>query len=65
MALLHLLNESGYVDGHGTSLDALCILTVDTAGSLAHCFLFIIAKAHFLKVCRAYFCVLLSDRNLL
>lgn len=53
------------IDRNRTALDTLCVFTVQTADSFFHCLFFIISIADFFKVCRSYFCLLLSHRNFL
>ena len=63
ISILHLLDEARNIDGNGTALDTLCILTVDTSGGFTHRLLFIIAKTNLLEVCCTLFRILLSHRD--
>ena len=63
IAVLYLFNELRNLDGYGTAFYALCVFTVNAAGSLFHCFLFIISETYLLEVGSTFLCILFSDRN--
>ena len=63
IATLHLFNELRDLDRYGTALYTLCIFTVNAAGSLFHCFFFVISETHLFEVGSTFLCILLSDRN--
>ena len=62
-AVLHLFNELRDLDGYGTALYTLCVFTVNAAGSLFHCFLFVISETYLFEVGSTFLCILFSDRN--
>ena len=65
LSLLHLVDELGNVDGNGTTLDTLGILTVDAAGGLSLGLLLIVAKADLLKIGGSHLGILFSNRYFL
>ena len=65
VAFFYFFNEIRDIDGYRTSLYAFCILAVQAAGSLFHCFLFVVSKTYLVKICCSYLRILLSYRNFL
>ena len=49
--LLPAAMKSGILMAYRTSLYTFCFFTVQAAGSLFHCFFFIITKTYFVKIC--------------
>ena len=64
IAFLYFMNECRDVDRNGTTLDTLCILTIDTSGSLALRLFHVIAKTNLFEVCCPHLCILFPYRNL-
>ena len=63
VAVLHLFNELWNLDCYGAALYTLCIFTVNAAGSLFHCFFFVISETNLFEIGSTFLRILLSDRN--
>ena len=65
ISFLYFMDERRDVDRNRTALDTFCILAVEASRCLFHRLFQIIPEADLIKICRAYFGILLSDRNFL
>ena len=63
ISFFNLMNKSRNINGYRTSFDAFGIPAVQTSLCLFHCLFLIVSKTNFIKICRTYFWILLSDRH--
>jgi len=65
ISFFYLFDECRNIDRYRTSLNTLCILTINAACRFFHCFFCIISKTYFFKVCRSFFRILFPNRYFL
>ena len=61
LAFLYRMYKCRNINGYWTSLNTLCILTVDTAGCLLHSLFHVISKTDFIKIGCTNLRILFSD----